>query len=90
MSQPLVSPARLQSFQGLVQHKVLLLWGAIEVLAPDIAAFAGRMRGDGVDLQVHVETNEPHVYPLLPFDGVRQKGAKVIVPFLASCTLNKA
>ena len=90
MAQPLISPIRLESFKGLVQQKVLLVWGAVEVMAHDIAALAGRMRGDGVDVQVHAEPNEAHVYPVLPFEGVRQRGAKLIVPFLASCALNKA
>jgi acetyl esterase/lipase len=88
MYQPLVSPTLLPSFKRLVQQKMLVLWGGIEVLAHDCARFAERVQADGVPVQVHVEPNQVHVYCVLPVSDALEKGAQVVVPFLASCVRN--
>lgn len=88
MYQPLVSPTLLPSFKGLVQQKMLVLWGGVEVLAPDCARFAERVQADGVAVQVHVEPNQAHVYCVLPVADALERGAQVVVPFLASCVRN--
>lgn len=85
MAQPLVSPCMLPSFQGLVQHEMLVLSGSVEAMAPDIAALAANMQAKGASVQVVEEPNEPHVYCVLPFKGVIRKGAEVLVPFIKSC-----
>jgi acetyl esterase/lipase len=88
MHHPLVSPTLLPSFKGLVPQKMLVLWGEIEVLAPDCARFAERVQADGVPVQVHVEPNQVHVYCVLPVADAVERGAQVVVPFLASCVRN--
>lgn len=84
MCNPYVSPTLLPSFKGLVQQKMAVVWGGVEVLAPDCAAFASRVQADGVRVEVHVEKNQPHVYCVLPLRELLKKGAEVIVPFFAS------
>jgi acetyl esterase/lipase len=85
MCMPLVCPTLLPSFEGLTQQQMLLVYGAVEVMAPDIAAFARKLEQQGVALPAHAEPNEPHVYCVLPFKRVIRKGAQVIVPYIASC-----
>lgn len=85
MAQALVSPAMLPSFKGLVQQGMLVMWGGVEAMSPDIAKLAAKMQAQGVSVQTCEEANEPHVYCVLPFKGVIRKGAKVLVPFIESC-----
>lgn len=84
MCNPYVSPMVLPSFKGLVQQKMAVVWGGVEVLGPDCARFASRMQADGVNVETHVEKNQPHVYCVLPPKELLEKGAAVIVPFFAS------
>jgi acetyl esterase/lipase len=84
MCNPYVSPMVLPSFKGLVQQKMAVVWGGVEVLGPDCARFASRMQADGVRVETHVEKNQPHVYCVLPPKELLEKGAAVIVPFFAS------
>jgi acetyl esterase/lipase len=90
MVQPLVSPALLPTFEGLVQQGMLVMWGGVEAMAPDIAVLASKMQAQGVAVQTCEEANEPHVYCVLPFKGVIRKGAKALVPFIESCVAQQS
>lgn len=83
MHQPLVSPVLLRSFEGLVQQQMLLIWGGVELMAPDLVAFEATLRAAEAPVQVHVEPNQPHVYCLLPLPPLIEQGARVLVPFIS-------
>lgn len=90
MAQVLVSPALLPDFRGLVQHGMLVMWGGVEAMAPDIATLAAKMQAQGASVQTCEEANEPHVFCVLPFKGVVRKGAKVLLPFIESCVAQQS
>lgn len=90
MAQPLVSPTMLPTFKGLVQRGMLVMWGGVEAMSPDIAKLAAKMQAQGVSVQTCEEANEPHVYCVLPFKGVIRKGAKALLPFIESCVAKQS
>jgi acetyl esterase/lipase len=89
---PLVSPLQLASFGGLVEKEWLVVWGAVEMMAPDIARLVAKMQQDpaGVAVQAHVGELRVHAFPVLTYSRrLMEEGAAAIVPFIVDVVLEE-
>lgn len=92
LAHPLISPINQESFTGLVRGEFLVVTGGCEAMVPDIARFVDKIRqaAPSVPVTHHIEKNEPHCYCVLSMDHLLEKGASVLVPFMAAqCSRKK-
>lgn len=75
---PLVSPALLPDLSGLSQRGMMVVAGGAELMRPDIAAFAAKVKAAGVPVQYHEEPGECHCYALLALPHLLQKSHTVL------------
>ncbi|WIA14004.1 hypothetical protein OEZ85_002565 [Tetradesmus obliquus] len=75
---PLVSPALLPNLSGLSQRGMMVVAGGAELMRPDIAAFAAKVKAAGVPVQYHEEPGECHCYALLALPHLLQKSHTVL------------
>eukprot|EP00878_Enallax_costatus_P012097 GHUV01012629.1.p1 GENE.GHUV01012629.1~~GHUV01012629.1.p1 ORF type:complete len:170 (+),score=23.43 GHUV01012629.1:1108-1617(+) len=85
LSNTLLSPVCCEDFSGLVQKEMLVVAGGSEMLLGDIEQFVHKVQSlGGLSIQYHVEEDQPHCYPVLGLQDLAERGAGVIVPFIAS------
>lgn len=85
LSNTLLSPVCCDEFGGMVQKGLLVLAGSSEMLFGDIEEFVGKVRSSsgGLNVRYHVEKDQPHCYCLLGLQDLIDRGADVLVPFIA-------
>ncbi|KAF6251546.1 Alpha/Beta hydrolase protein [Scenedesmus sp. NREL 46B-D3] len=82
---PLVSPVYMRGFEGLLRGQLLVVAGGCEGIMPDITRFVEHAKAvsPSVQLEYHVEPDEPHCWCVVGMPHLLAKGLPVLVPFFA-------
>lgn len=82
LTNPLVSPTYLDNFSGLCQHGMIIVAGGVELMRPDIAAFAAKVSAAGVPVKYHEGPGQPHSYMVLGLPHLLKEG-RVLIDYVA-------